>query len=65
MLYSVTYQSHNISNRPFNMKSFNALDSERAALGAKSWELDVSAVSFHNLTDFVESGEKDAINLGR
>lgn len=47
------------------MKSFNALDSERAALGAKSWELDVSAVSFHNLTDFVESGEKDAINLGR
>jgi hypothetical protein len=60
----VTYQKHDVSNGPFNMQSLNALDSERTALRTESWELDVSAIRFHDLANFVQSVEKNAVNLG-
>jgi len=60
----VAYQGHELPHGSLNRKALAALNSNHGALTRQRGEHDVSSVGLENLSNLVEAGEQDAVNLG-
>ncbi len=58
-----SYQKHDVTDGPLNVKSFNSLDADQITRRAELREEDEGAIHFHDLSDLVQACEKDAVNL--
>ena len=61
----MTYESHNITDSPLDMKTLNTLNPHQVALGTKLWEQNESAVRLHDFPDLIQAAQQDTVDLGR